>query len=569
MKHFLKSILFFIFALSFSLSAKTTLAQKAKESPAFDADKAKAFFNSSPDLKEESKKYAENSLKFYAEDNLKFAGLSYYISEYFAHLDKYGKDFPTELKIFLLSNPDLLEDFFSTLSTKDNLPKVFEILQKLHKSDAETFKKYPRLAMAIAVVFDAPVPKNFPHAQVSEELLPRKLPEPEKAFATWKSLRERGRMLLKPENMSIEEMKYLVASLASEEDREWAQRSISANLSNMHKLYSSIKYNHSRLERKAFDWEESDYRLKTIKKKGGICVDQAYFTVEAAKSRGVPAFIFSGAGADGFHAWVAYMQKSGSWNFDVGRYAGARFVTGRTLDPQTWEQASDHSLNSMREGFRNGAKYRANEIHTLFARRSLESGKYAKAEKSAKAAITIDRRNLESWEILIKASTKRGATETELISLRENAMKAFFKYPDIYARFANELIAYYKRNNNENATQKLSNAIIQKTKSERPDIAMSFAIAELEDYIKASDTDKLCIFYKRILNTFKSDAAICCNNLTIPTLNALLRAKKIAETEDIMKITRQVLKGAKDASLTSALDSIDAQLEVIRAKMQK
>ncbi len=555
-----------VFSVSIMLGAINLCAQDKIPSPFFEKEGASKFFASNPDLKSEADKYAAYSLKFYAAGDLQNAGAAHFLSEYLSHLDKYGKNFPIKMREYLLADSELLEDFFSILSPKDDKEKVFDILSKLYASDPDAFIKYTRLAMAISIVFDSPVPKNFPHAQVSEKLLPRKFPKPEKAFATWKSLRERGRMLLQPERLAIDELKYMVATLASDEDREWVQKSVSVNLSNMDKLYSSIKYEHSRVKRKAFDWERGDYRLKTIKDKGGICVDQAYYTVEVAKCRGVPAFIFSGAGADGFHAWAAYMQKPGAWNFDVGRYEGARFVTGRTLDPQTWDFASDHSLNSMREGFRSGKKYRNNEIHTLFARHFLESKDFEKAESAAKAAIGQDQRNIESWEILLKAAEGRGAEESEIISMREKAMKSFFKYPDIDSKFRRELIAYYKSKGREDDARKLTSSIILKTKSSRPDIAMSFAISELEEYIKSSNVEKLMQFYKRLLNIFKSDAAICCNNLTVPTLNALLRNKKFDETAEIMKITRQVLKSSKDNTLSATLDNIDDQLEKIKGK---
>lgn len=559
----LQCFVFFVFALCRTVCAG---GQDGDLPLSFDGEGARNFFASNPDLDAEAGKYSDCAAEFYAEGNLEKAGTAYFLSQYLSHLGKYGKKFPPQMREYLLSNPALLADFFSILSPKDDKEKVFDILARLHLSDAEAFRKYTRLAMAISVVFDSPVPKAFPHSQVSKELLPREFPKPEEAFATWKSLKDRGRLLLQPEKLSIDELKFLVSTLANGEDREWVQKSVPVNLSNINKLYSSVKYDYSRIRRKAFDWERGDYRLKTIRNSGGICVDQAYYTVEVAKCRGVPAFIFSGAGSDGFHAWAAYMQRPGAWNFDVGRYEGARFVTGKTLDPQTWDFVSDHALDSMREGFRNGKKYRDNEIHTLFARRFLDAKDFKNAENSAKTAIALDRRNLETWEILIKAVKGRGAGESELVSIRENAMKSFSKYPDMDAKFRRELMAYYKSKGDDDSAHKLSSSAILKTRAARPDIALAFAVSELEDYIKSSNVEKLSQSYKRLLNVFKSDAAICCNNLTIPTINALLRNKKLDETDEIMKITRQAFKGSKDASLASALDNIDAQLTAIKNK---
>lgn len=416
-------------------------------------------------------------------------------------------------------------------------------------------------------MFDTPPPKIWPHAQVSEKYLPRKFPAPAEAFAGWKAARDRGRLLFQFERMSLDELKYLVASLATSEDRQWAQKSISINASNIGKLYSSVAYNYSRITAKQYDWNGSDYRLKTIRETGGICTDQAYFAAEAAKARGVPAFIFAGAGADGFHAWTAAMKKPGSWEFGIGRYEGARYVTGTTIDPQTWEIASDHDLESLREGFRNGAKYRENELHTIFAEKFLKSGDYSSAEKSARKALSLDKRNAKTWRILIDALQKSG-DEKKVLSALDEAVKAFFKYPDIDAEFRRELISKLKAASKEDEARKLSTSIILKTKSSRPDIAMSFARAELEGDIASGEAEKLATSYKRLLGVFKSDAAMSATGITIPIINALLKKGKIDETDEIMKITRQTLKTSRDSTLTQLLDNIDRQLSVIKSKIK-
>ena len=104
----------------------------------------------------------------------------------------------------MLADPELLSDFFSALSPKDDKPKVAKAIVDIWNSDAESFKKFPRLALAIAVVFDTPPPKTWPHAQVSEKYLPRKFPEPAAAFAEWKAARDKGRLLFRFETMSAE-----------------------------------------------------------------------------------------------------------------------------------------------------------------------------------------------------------------------------------------------------------------------------------------------------------------------------------------------------------------------------
>ena len=82
-------------------------------------------------------------------------------------------------------------------------------------------------------------------------------------------------------------------------------------------------YDHIKaIEKKEYIWPHGSYRLSTIGKRGGLCVDQAYYTSHAAKAKGVPNIIFLGQGNSGEHAWIGFLvnygrdfrlQKIGSW----------------------------------------------------------------------------------------------------------------------------------------------------------------------------------------------------------------------------------------------------------------
>ncbi len=551
------------------LSALTTITALQSSGAAskglFDEKEASAFLSrlDAEGMLNESKKFDSLAGSAYADGKFDDAAQYHFSGLLLASFASEAKNLPGGLKEWLLLNPDLCAEFYSAISPKDNLENAFKILGSIWQSDSGQFKKYPRVAMAISIVYDAPPPETWPHAQVNPKVLPRKLPNPELAFKRITDMRERGKCLIQTERLSISELRFLVASPASDEDRQWAQKSVQVNLSNLDKLYASISYDHGRVARNAFSWEGDDYSLKTIKSAGGICVDQAYYTSEIAKSRGVPAFIFSGAGASGFHAWAACMTKVGNWNFDIGRYEGARFVTGDAIDPQTWERASDHALESMREGFRNGPKYALNELHTIFAKKYFDSGDISKAESAARKAISADARNAETWRILIDCAKSSGETG-KLRGIYDAALRSFSKYPDTDAEFRREYISWLTESGDAENAKKLSSSIIVKTKSSRPDLAMSFARNELEADIASGDHDKLISSYKRLLSSFKSDGAMTFHGLCVPIINALLKAGKTDETFDILKTTRQVLKSSKDETLEAGLNQIEKQLANIK-----
>ncbi len=531
---------------------------------------AAEFVERNRDLKKAAESLVNSAVAEYESrgGDLGLAEEKLWYGKFLAHLDKSGAKFPDPLLELFANDAGLTVEFARTLSPLDNIPVAFKILCDIYADSSADFAEFSRLACAIAVVFDTPAPKSWPHSQVSPKVLKRDMGDPVKAFKTHIDSRRRGKFLLKTEKLEIEELKYLVASLADDADRDWVFKNVTFTINTLPKLYSSVEYSHGRINAKQFDWPGTDYSLKSIKKEGGICVDQAYYTAEAAKIRGLPAFIFSGAGSDGFHAWVAYMQKSGKWNFDVGRYASAKFVTGHTLDPQTWKPASDHALNSMREAFRESQKYRTNLIHAAFAKLYAGSGDFAKSEKAARAAIASDPRNAEAWDALILALEKSGAGRKALIDAYQSAVKAFGRYPDVEAQYRRRLIKLIEGDDPALA-RRISTQMISKTKTQRPDIAMEFARRAVEKDIESDNLDRLDTNYKTLLGMFKGNAAIAVNGITMPVLNKLIKEDKMQKCDAIIKATRQVLKAKGDSNVGAALDSIESQLEAIRSRLQK
>src|SRR5208282_51519 len=93
-----------------------------------------------------------------------------------------GSSISQPMQAWLIENPQFSEEFFSNLNQLDYLPKVFGILEGLHRRDPEKFARYSSLAIAIALVYDVPPPPYWPHFQVSAEALPRRLPNPAEPF---------------------------------------------------------------------------------------------------------------------------------------------------------------------------------------------------------------------------------------------------------------------------------------------------------------------------------------------------------------------------------------------------
>ena len=519
-----------------------------------------AFFGKEAAAQEErAEALSQEALKLYASNKLGAAAVKIYAADLLRLMVKHGQNANPAMKAYIFSDPKLVEDIVLALKPQDKLDRVFGILSDIWESSPDKFKEFPRLAVAIAVVFDTPPPEYWPHHQVSQKALPRVLPDPVKAFDMWTSYRKRNRLLIQPEKLSIEELKYVVSSLGTEADKEYAQKGVSTNLSNLGKLYSSVKYDHERLQDKVLDWPTDDYSLENIKKLGGICVDQAYYTSEVAKSRGSPSFILSGAGADGFHAWTAYMLRPGNWNFDVGRYEGARYVTGRTFDPQTWENATDHDLEMLRENFRSNPRFADNCVHTYFARKFLAEKDYEKAAAAAEAAIKVEARNSDSWDVLIEAAKESGKDEKYIAQIYSRAIKAFSKSPDLDAAYRRPLIDMLLKSGDKSGARRLSTSIILKTRQNRPDIAMSFALRDIFADLENDDMKGLYSSYKSTISYFKKDTAIAFSNVTFPLVLRMKKEGKLQEGLEIVKITRKILVG--DEIFTDNIDSLEKSLK--------
>ena len=527
------------------------------------------FVQSNRDFADLSARLRKEAIAEYelAKPDIESAEEKFWYAKFFEYLEASKVKPPDNFLEFFVNDAELTLEFSQIVAPEDKLDEVLKILCRIYEACGEDFSKFPRLACAIAIVFDSQPPKTWPHAQVSEDALKRSFPDPVEAFKTRVDSRKRGKALIQTEKLSIEELKYLVSSLASESDREWVFKSVPFTVNTVAKLYSSIDYRTDRVNSKQYQWVGTDYSLKNIKDTGGICVDQAYYTAEAAKIRGMPAFVFSGAGSDGFHAWTACMQKSGKWNFDIGRYEGARFVTGKTLDPQTWKPASDHALNAMREAFRNSPKYRSNLLHTAFAKNYLDEKNFGKAARAAKAAIAADSRNGDSWEYLIDALESSGAEQEQIVQTYKDAIRAFGRYPDIEAAYRRRLMDVLEKTDPQQA-RKISAQMISKTKRSRPDIAMEFARRELEADIASDNLDKFQTNYKMLLSSFKGDQGIAVIGITIPILNKLLNSGNPDKCDAVMKVTRQVFKSSKDSTLTATLASIEEQLDQIKKKLK-
>lgn len=401
----------------------------------------------------------------------------------------------------VLADASFSEEFFATLTPVDNPLEVLRILQRLHAAGPALFADYERLALAIAVVYDVPPPPTWPHGQVSAARLPRRLPDALEAFQHWTRLDRANVSAQRLRRLPSAELKFVVDAAAPLAELTWAQRNVTPPLSELAQAYTMVKYREDRLRDGRYVWPGPDYRLESILRDGGICVDQAYFAVHAGKARGVPTLFFLGAGLDGRHAWFGFLDANQKWHLDAGRYAEQQFVTGRVFDPQTWRDLTDHELVFLSDRFRQLPLYNLSAVHAAFAAEYLRRDQPGPALRAAREAVNRERRNLEAWRVLLDAQRAAGESARGVEGTLREAALAFQKQPDLEIEFSRQLVASLRQRGETSVAAAEEQRLMKKYAATRSDLSLVTAAAMLERSLQQEDLAGQMRTYQRLLET--------------------------------------------------------------------
>ena len=467
-----------------------------------------------------------------------------------------------ELLIALLGNPAFSEEFFQLLSAVDNPAEVLAILQKIYHQDPALFAQYPSLAMAIAVVYDVPPPPNWPHGQVSETLLPRKLPPPEQVFVHFTRLDRANSTLHKLGRLPAGELKFLVDLVAPASELEWARKNVPQGLADLDKAYGLVKYRKDRVTANQYAWPGTDYKLAHILQQGGICVDQAYFASMVGKAKGVPTILFRGAGLDGRHAWFGYLDANQNWRLDCGRFADQKYVVGLAFDPQTWVDINDHELLFITERFRALPTYKLSVMHAEFADDYLQQGKAEQAMKAAREAVNRDRRNLAAWNILLQAQAALNPEPRAREAILREAVLAFQKYPDLEIAFARLLIEVLRARGETSLANFEEQRLATKYKSSRSDLGIDQAAATIARSVQENDVATQIQVYNRVLDTFGRDKTFAFyDKVVAPFVLYLAEKKQVPAALQALDRAKRTLRVDPGSQLESELAALLARVK--------
>ena len=371
------------------------------------------------------------------------------------------------------------------------------ILLRLAQASAADLHEYAALGVAYALVFDAPFPRDWPHSQVPHHAVPIGDTDPVARFQFYVAANRAHKCELDLTQQTFENLKFLVDSKISFAELTYGQQETSA-YSHFVDAFFSINYDTQRVEgNDVMVWPGPSYRLQDIKQLGGICIDQAYYAEMVGKARGIPTMMLTGLGDEGAHAWFGYLDHSGAWELDCGRY-DQNYAKGYTTDPQTWEELKDTDWEQFMKNGVNDPSYPA--AHTALAwARLLDASPDARAVYDD--ARTIMPTLAETW--------RAEADYLDRINASVDDDKAFYQawiaqiapYPDQKVEAQRRLVAALRKANDPSADSVEQDIILQ-NRTGGIDLAVDGTLEELDDHFKTGDYDGARLVFEQSVRDF-------------------------------------------------------------------
>lgn len=293
-----------------------------------------------------------------------------------------------------------------------------------------------------------------------------------------------------------------------------------------------------------------EYRLETIRRRGGICIDQAYYASACAKALGIPSMMFAGLGKDGGHSWVGYLRRIGGWDFSVGRPPGQGLATGETMDPENWTPVTDHDMESMITGHdsRHGeAAGRDLAMAGVFRFRNNAIG-----EGSAiRSALSRDRRCPEIWDAYEDWLFRTGASSGELKAYHEAAIRSLSYSRDLKARHQEALARLDVKTGDRAGAELLDRRILEENKKGRTDLSAAATARLLTLKMEAGDPEAALREYRKELSALGNGGSDFFYRVTMPLCGFLISKGRPDLSRRVLKEAYDVMKPRKGACWTT------------------
>lgn len=219
----------------------------------------------------------------------------------------------------------------------DDFAKAIDVIGDLIKASPEAVERFPELAAAVALVFDAGPAWPMIEFEVADPASPVEI------FTHLANT-------AKPADMPGELLVYTVDAPVSTSDLAWA---FNRNAGDRYvgRQFHLITYDHTALgqgdDNLRLRGGASSFSLPVVLEKGGVCRHQAFFAASVGKAIGVPTVYCRASGPSAGHAWVGYLRvdpRGATWDMSEGRFGFYEQVRGEVRCPQTRRSVGDQRV---------------------------------------------------------------------------------------------------------------------------------------------------------------------------------------------------------------------------------
>ena len=459
--------------------------------------------------------------------------------------------------IALGSNADLLTAFFENLQPEDHPQEAVEILCAMQNRYPEDVLNLPRLAVALALVFDQPFPQGWPHGQVLQNALPMEAPDPVQRLHVMAELQKDRRYLLDLRDLMVDELKYLVDHPLTESELEWARKNVTASRSGFDRVFAGIRYDIPRYERNVLTWPYPHYTLAEIRQRGGICVDQAYFAAMSGKAKGLPTLFFTGQGDSGGHAWFGYLESPGRWETDCGRYAKENYPVGQAMDPQIWKPITDTELVFLAKNRERSPAFQQARLWTDYAK---TLGK-EDAGKWIEAALISQPEYLPAWALRADLLAKSQADTGTQKEFWQSFVRRFAPYADLKVQGQEKLLELAKAAGDSKEITNLDRQILVQNRAKRFDLGIGAAAGQVLEKMQEGNWDAAQTSFRQALREYKGQAGgHLFYGLVVPFVEAAMADGQVPTAKAAMSEARRVLKSTPETLVGRSFVLLEAKV---------
>ena len=458
-------------------------------------------------------------------------------------------------------NEELVRAYLENIQPEDRRVEALQILLQMQAKAPQEVKDLPRLAVALALVFDQPMPGNWPHSQVASEAVPKEVVNPVKRLQGMAQLQSKRRYVFNLTDLTVSELKFLVDHPLPEAEMEWARKNVTTSRSSFDKVFPSIRYDFARLQAGVMTWPYPSYRLADIKEKGGICVDQGYFAAMAGKGRGLPTLFFTGQGDSGGHAWFGYLDAPGRWVTDCGKYSEENYPVGNALDPQTWKPITDTELIFLAKGRERSDGYRQAKLWTDYASAMgpEEGGKFLEA------ALALQSEFLPAW--MTRAGWLENGGDPQVKEEFWNSfVKRFARYPDLKVLGQERLLELAKAKGDSQWAKNLERQILVQNRTKRFDLSIGAAASQVGERIELGDWVGAETAYRQALREFKGQSGgHLFYGLVVPFVETALAEGQTGTAKNALQEAKRILKAGKDTLVGQGMIELENRIKEAKA----